>query len=67
MRKLTSELLYWAIVLFVYWYATYDGPPIRTVVAYHGGRACQRAAYFFGRLGLALESDYYHSVGRHHG
>lgn len=67
MNKTSSELLYWCVVLAAYWYATYDGPPLRLVILYRGARACQLAAGVLGRLGFAMEARYYRTMGSYHG
>lgn len=62
MRRYTSEIVYWFIVIAVYWWMTYDGPPLRVVAWYGINRVCKTVAYHVGRLGLTAERKYLDSV-----
>jgi hypothetical protein len=64
MKRVTGELVYWLVVIVVYWWMTYDGPPIRTVVWYAIDRACKQVAYTVGYIGLIAERKYMESVER---
>lgn len=58
-RRWTVEDLYWLILIVVYLWAVYDGPPLRMVGWLHVSRWAQKVAYAAGRVGLYAESKYY--------
>ena len=65
---ITSEVAYWVIVLAVYLWLTWDGPPSRSVAWwYHVAQWAQWTSYQVGRVGLYAERQYHREVESLHG
>ena len=66
-RDVFWTVIYYCIVIAVYWYLAYDGPPLRVLAWYRLARTSQWAARTFGRVGLQAESHYYSELERSRG
>lgn len=62
MKQSTLNIIYYVAVLFIYWYATYDGPPLRILGWYLTHRTARKIALYAGTVGLYAERRYYESL-----
>lgn len=63
-KEIWGNVAYYAVVLFIYWLTTRDGPPLRVAVLHHTYRVSQAVARTAGYIGLTAEHAYHKELER---